>query len=203
MRRFRHLANPFHNIPEVKPLRPAAVFAQTQPLILEIGFGFGKFFLEIAQKYPTKNFVGLETRRPFVELIQQKLTGLCLKNAHVIHANANFGLTKIFKKNSISEVFILFPDPWIKRKHIKRRLVNLLFLKDLWKICAKKAKIHIKTDEKFLYDDIRQHFSAACRPSGKPLFKKMRNPKLAGLTNREEKYIKRGKSIYQLTYHKN
>ncbi|MFA5875721.1 MAG: tRNA (guanosine(46)-N7)-methyltransferase TrmB [Candidatus Margulisiibacteriota bacterium] len=191
------MANPLHNIPEVSPLRTAEVFAQKQPLVLEIGFGFGKFFLEMAQKYPEKNFIGLETRRPFVELIRQKLIALGLKNAHVIHANANFGLAKIFKKASVAEIFILFPDPWIKRKHIKRRLINQPFLKDLHKVCARGAKIHIKTDEKFLYDDIRQHFITA------KLFKKARNTKLPFLTNREEKYLKRGKKIWQLTLVKN
>jgi tRNA (guanine-N7-)-methyltransferase len=209
MRRFRHLANPLHNIPDVRPLKPAQVFAKQQPLVLEIGFGFGKFFLGLAQKYPKKNFLGLEIRRPFVELIQKKLADLGLKNAHVIYANANFGLTKILKKASVEEVFILFPDPWIKRKHIKRRLINQSFLEDLREICANGAKIHIKTDEKFLYDDIAEKFTGARAQRGKPgcrqakLFKKVRNSKLPFLTNREEKYLKRGKKIWQLTYIKN
>lgn len=196
MKRFRHHANPFCNAPAVKRFDKKATFGNNNPLILEIGFGLGRFFVAHAQKFPKKNFVGLEIRTAFVELVNQQIKKLGIKNAHAIHANANFSLTNLFGKNSISEVYILFPDPWIKRKHVKRRLVQVKFIKDLYKICRRGTKIHIKTDEEFMYKDIKDKFTAT------KLFKKVRNIKLPFITTREKKYTKRSKKIWQLTYKK-
>ncbi|MBU0687214.1 MAG: tRNA (guanosine(46)-N7)-methyltransferase TrmB [Candidatus Margulisbacteria bacterium] len=196
MGRFRHLANPFQNAPEVKEQDFKAIFGNDHPLVLEIGIGFGRFFIAMAQKFPNNNFIGIEIRNPFVKIINEKIEKLGLKNALAIHANANFSLTKIINKKSIAEVYILFPDPWIKRKHLKRRLVHLPFIKDLYKVCRRGTKVHIKTDEDFMHADISAKFKSA------KLFKKIRNPKLPFITTREKKYLGKGKKIWQLTYQK-
>ena len=201
MKRFRHHANPFCNAPDVKKFDSQAIFGNQNPLILEIGFGLGRFFVAHAQKFTKKNFIGLEIRTAFVELVNAQIKKLGLKNALAIHANANFSLINLFGKNSISEVYILFPDPWVKRKHLKRRLVQADLIKDLYKVCRRGAKIQIKTDEEFMHTDIKNKF-ATTKARGKKLFKKTRKSKLPHVTTREKKYIKRGKKIWQLTYQK-
>lgn len=195
MKRLRNLVNPFNINPEVK-IDFRQVFAKEQPLVLDIGFGKGDFLVWMAEKFLKKNFVGLEIRFQFVDRVNKIIAEKGLKNCLAVLANANFRLKELFLPGSISEIYILFPDPWMKKRHHKRRVVSDQFIKDMHYICENKAKIHIKTDEKFMFNDICEKFAAA------QLFKKIPNPELPCLTNREEKYLRWCKPIYQLAYRK-
>ncbi len=193
MKRLRNLVNPFNINPEVK-IDLKQVFAREQPLVLDIGFGKGDFLIQMAEKFPKKNSIGLEIRFQFVDRVNKIIEEKGLKNCLAVLANANFRLKEMFLPDSISEIYILFPDPWMKKRHHKRRVVSDQLIKDMHYICQNKAEVHIKTDEKFMFDDICEKFAAA------QLFKKTRDLELPCLTNREEKYIKWCKPIYQATY---
>lgn len=111
---------------------------------LEIGFGNGKNLFEMASMFKDEVFVGVEMYRFGVYLLMKKLKNLNLKNVFV----SDVDIRKFLKKNNLnfSKVFILFPDPWPKKKHNKRRLIKKEFLSGLVKHLKVGGKIILVTD---------------------------------------------------------
>ncbi len=112
----------------VEPPDWQQVYAQPeQPLHLDIGCGWGKFLLGMAQQAPTWNFLGLEIREPLVEQASAWVEQQGLTNLHYLFCNANNSLRPILSslpKGVLHYVTIQFPDPWFKRRHGKRRVVQ-------------------------------------------------------------------------------
>jgi tRNA (guanine-N7-)-methyltransferase len=111
------------------PLTPpdwATVFANpTQPLHLDIGSARGRFVLGMAEHYPDWNFLGLEIREPLVEAALRQAQDLT--NAHFLFGNANNSLAQVLKSlpaGVLQGASIQFPDPWFKKRHQKRRVVQ-------------------------------------------------------------------------------
>ena len=99
----------------------------TQPLHLDIGCGRGRFLLKMAQLQPKWNFLGLEIREPLVDQALAFRDELGLQNLHYLFCNVNNSLPALFanlKPGTLQQVTIQFPDPWFKRKHQKRRVVQ-------------------------------------------------------------------------------
>jgi tRNA (guanine-N7-)-methyltransferase len=116
----------------IESLDEKQLYAQPQqPLYLDVGCARGKFLLEMAQQYPEANFLGLEIRQPLVQQANQDRDRLGLTNLHYLFANANFGLCDLLLPHSIAGVMIQFPDPWFKRRHQRRRLVQSQLVEDL------------------------------------------------------------------------
>jgi len=98
-----------------------------QPLHLDIGCGWGKFLLGMAQQSPTWNFLGLEIREPLVEQANTWVQQQALTNLHYLFCNASNSLHPILSTlptGALHYVTIQFPDPWFKRRHGKRRVVQ-------------------------------------------------------------------------------
>jgi tRNA (guanine-N7-)-methyltransferase len=119
-----------------QPLDLTAVFANNAPVILEIGFGNGKALAKMATQYPQYNFIGIETHKPgvghlLIELAQRELSNVRIYNTDVISV-----LSDLIEDHSISGIHIFFPDPWQKRRHHKRRLINKAFIEQIsLKLC--------------------------------------------------------------------
>jgi len=111
-----------------KPLDLAAAFGRTAPVTLEIGFGNGDNLAEQAAAHPEVNYLGVEVHRPGVGRALLSLEQRQLRNAKVICHDAVEVLTHQLAPESLSEVVILFPDPWHKKRHHKRRLVQAPFV---------------------------------------------------------------------------
>lgn len=121
-------------------------FGRSAPLVVEVGFGMGDSLLTMCQGEPDKNFVGIEVHPPGVGRIINNAQDIDLTNLRVYMADANDVLTDCFQDNSISRFQLYFPDPWHKKKHNKRRIVQPEFLR---LICAKLAPggiCHFATD---------------------------------------------------------
>lgn len=98
-----------------------------QPLHVDIGCGWGKFLLEMATLDPTWNFLGLEIREPLVHQANSWVAEAKLANVHYLFCNVNTSLKALFSTlpgDVLQRVTIQFPDPWFKRKHGKRRVVQ-------------------------------------------------------------------------------
>jgi tRNA (guanine-N7-)-methyltransferase len=98
-----------------------------QPLHLDIGCGRGRFLLELAQQQPTWNFLGLEIRALLVDQANERRTELKLQNLYYLFGNANTALKPLLSSlpaEVLQRVTIQFPDPWFKRRHQKRRVVQ-------------------------------------------------------------------------------
>jgi tRNA (guanine-N7-)-methyltransferase len=110
------------------PLDLDMAFGRSAPVTLEIGFGNGDNLAEQAAAHPERNYLGVEVHRPGVGRLLLSLEDRQLRNAKVICHDAVEVLTHQLAPQSLSEVVILFPDPWHKKRHHKRRLVQAPFV---------------------------------------------------------------------------
>ncbi|MBS0417287.1 MAG: tRNA (guanosine(46)-N7)-methyltransferase TrmB [Proteobacteria bacterium] len=109
---------------EPVPLDLAAAFGRPAPVTLEIGFGNGDNLAAQAAAHPDRNYLGVEVHRPGVGHLMLSLAERQLCNAKVICHDAVEVLTHQVAPQTLAEVLILFPDPWPKKRHHKRRLVQ-------------------------------------------------------------------------------
>lgn len=100
------------------------IFNNTNPVTVEIGFGMGKATAIIAADNPDKNYLGLEVHRPGVGKLLGEIRRRNLENIYIVEHDALEVLEKMIPDGSISGFHIFFPDPWPKKKHHKRRLVQ-------------------------------------------------------------------------------
>lgn len=123
-----------------------AAFARTAPLVLEIGFGNGAQFLHAAIHEPERNFIGIEVHRPGVGRLMNGLADANVDNARVYHHDAVELLEHEIAPSSLAEVRIYFPDPWPKKRHHKRRLIQADFLDLLASRVQPGGLLHLATD---------------------------------------------------------
>ena len=113
--------------------------------ILEIGFGYGENLVNFSINNPEKLIIGCEVYEPGIANLINKLESKKINNV-IIYPENIFYLFDKLKKNSIDQIFVLFPDPWPKKKHFKRRIVSQIFLEKIYKVLKKNGLILISTD---------------------------------------------------------
>ena len=111
-----------------QPLAPAALFGRRAPCTLEIGFGNGENLAALARAHPERDYLGVEVHRPGVGRLLLALEREQLANVRVICHDAVEVLERQIAPASLAEILILFPDPWPKKRHHKRRLVQSPFV---------------------------------------------------------------------------
>src|SRR5579872_792700 len=124
----------------------STVFERLAKTSLEIGFGSGHSLLEMAKSFPDENFIGIETHLPGVGSLLQGIETFQLKNIRIYYADAVEVLQRCIRDNSLDVVQIFFPDPWPKRKHHKRRLIQENFIKLILLKLKQNGTIHLATD---------------------------------------------------------
>ena len=114
-------------------------------VFLEVGFGYGENLINLSKNNTGKLIIGSEVYEPGIANVVEKIEALNLKNICIYPKNI-FSLFNILKKNSIEKIFILYPDPWPKRRHFKRRLISKTLLQKIHKILKKNGLFFISTD---------------------------------------------------------
>ncbi len=122
------------------------IFGNSNPCWLEIGFGVGKFFLNLAKKYPDMNLVGIEYCKFRYLKMKKKIADLDIENIRIINVDASVGIKYLFHDNVFERVFVNFPDPWPKTRHEKYRLLGEEFVYDLSRCLKPDAKVRVLTD---------------------------------------------------------
>lgn len=126
------------------------VFADpTRPLHLDIGCGRGAFLLKMAEQEPDWNYLGLEIREPIVDQALEWRDEAGLKNLHYIFCNVSNSLHPILaslEPGTLARVSIQFPDPWFKRKHQKRRVVQPEMVATLAEFMTETAIVFLQSD---------------------------------------------------------
>jgi len=122
------------------------LFERDAPTILEIGFGSGHSLLETAIANPATNFIGIETHQPGVGSLLLGISRHQLTNLKVFYADAVEVLKNGIANKSLQAIQIFFPDPWPKRKHHKRRLIQPEFVELLVSKLIPTGEIHLATD---------------------------------------------------------
>ena len=133
------------------PYRPALLdlkqaFGREAPTILEIGFGMGETTQKIAQTRPNDNFLGVEVFNAGVGAMLKRIDETGLTNVRVIQHDAVEVLNHMIAPDSLDGVHIYFPDPWPKKRHHKRRLIQPPLVKLLASRMKPGAYIHLATD---------------------------------------------------------
>ncbi|MFT5082153.1 MAG: tRNA (guanine-N7-)-methyltransferase [Lentisphaeria bacterium] len=122
------------------------IFGRTAPLVVEAGFGMGASLLAMAQAEPDKDFIGIEVHPPGVGRLLSCAGEAEVDNLRVYMADANDVLNDCIPSAAISRFQLFFPDPWHKKKHHKRRIVQAVFIELVRQKLADKAIIHLATD---------------------------------------------------------
>lgn len=124
----------------------ASIFNNEHPVHLEIGFGNGQSLTHMADSLPEVNFVGIEVHRPGVGNALLQIEKQSLENVRVICEDAVDVINHHIPDNSLAAVYIFFPDPWHKKRHHKRRLVQVDFIETLKTKLQPGGILHFATD---------------------------------------------------------
>lgn len=128
------------------PIEPAAAFGRDAPLCIEVGFGNGERLVSAALARPDCNYLGIEVHRPGVGRVLQRAEALELHNLRVVCADAVEVCAQLLPAACAAELAIFFPDPWPKKRHHKRRLIQPEFAKVLAQVLAPGGHLRLATD---------------------------------------------------------
>lgn len=128
------------------PLDASTAFGRAAPLVLEIGFGMGDATATIAQALPGTNFLGVEVHTPGVGALLKHIDERRLENIRIVQHDAVEVLEHMLQPGSLAGVHVFFPDPWHKKKHNKRRLIQPAFVSRLVTRLAPGGYLHCATD---------------------------------------------------------
>ncbi len=182
-------------------LDPSQVFARQAPVVFEIGFGMGDATAKIARTLPGTDFIGVEVHTPGVGALLKHIGEQDLTNLRIIQHDAVEVLEHMIAPDSLSGVHIFFPDPWHKKKHNKRRLIQSPFVRQLVSRLAPGGYLHCATDWEPYAQQMLEVLSAepglantaadyAPRPDYRPL------------TKFENRGLKLGHGVWDLVFRK-
>lgn len=128
------------------PFNLVEVFGRSAPVVLEIGFGMGKSLVEMAKNAPEQNFIGIEVHKPGVGACLGDAAAVGLRNLRLLEHDAVEVLNDSIADNSLTTVQLFFPDPWHKKRHHKRRIVQPEFVQLLRQKLQIGGVFHMATD---------------------------------------------------------
>ena len=128
------------------PMDWRGVFGRAAPRILEIGFGMGGATAEIARSRPENDYLGVEVHTPGVGALLKRIGELDLSNLRIVQQDAVEVLRHMFAEASLDGIHIFFPDPWHKKRHHKRRLIQPVFVELLASRIKPGGYLHMATD---------------------------------------------------------
>ena len=135
-----------------KPFDAAAMFGRDAPLEIEVGSGKGMFLADAAVAVPDRNFLGIEVSKKYARFAAAQLTNVDATNARMIHGDGLKLFQEFIPDGTAAAVHVYFPDPWWKRRHRKRRVMNDHLVRDIQRVLQPGGKLHFWTDVKEYFD---------------------------------------------------
>lgn len=135
-----------------RPISWQDIFGRQAPLVVEIGFGDGEYLIASAEKNPDKDFIGVEINGGLIRKALRLIAAKDLKNVRLLKVHTTIALEYLFEKNSLSEIYALFPFPWPKKRHHRHRLFNTKFLKLANNRLKARGTFMVTTDYKPYFD---------------------------------------------------
>jgi len=181
----------------------AAIFGRIAPVVMEIGFGMGHALIEMAQQNPQINYMGVEVHKPGIAALLAELEELNIQNVRVLEADAQQILMHHISDNSLAAILIYFPDPWPKKRHHKRRLIQHRFVNLLCTKLSAKGYIHFATDWQEYAEQALEIFTHTSELKNRSaLGTYMERPRARPLTKFEKRGQQLGHQIYDLIFEK-
>ncbi len=143
------------------PLDLDACFGRRAPRTLEIGFGNGDHLATLATRHPERDYLGIEVHRPGVGRLLLSCNAQGSRNVRVICRDAVEVLEHVLPAASFDEVLLLFPDPWPKKRHHKRRIVQAPFIALVAKVLAPGGVFRLATDWEPYAEEMLARLNAA------------------------------------------
>lgn len=126
---------------------PNEGFGRNAPLELDLGCGDGDFLVERARWHPERNFLGTERMLGRVDKVCRKAARLGLQNVRVLRLESAYVVKHLLPPQCVAMAHVLFPDPWPKRQHHPRRLIQEEFLQSVRRVLQAGAELRLKTDD--------------------------------------------------------
>src|SRR4029453_17751155 len=130
------------------------LFGRNAPLHVDLGCGDGSFLCEMARQFPKKNFLGIERLIKRVEKVRRKAEKI--GNVRVLRADTLFAVRYLLPESSVETFYLLFPDPWPKRRHQFRRIFTRDFLNAVAAALRKNGLLRVATDQLDYFHQIEQ-----------------------------------------------
>jgi tRNA (guanine-N7-)-methyltransferase len=190
--------------PPAGPLKLDEVFGRGAPRTLEIGFGNGDNLAALAARHPERDYLGVEVHDPGVGHLLLRVERDGLTNIRIAHHDAVEVVTTWLAPGSIDEALIFFPDPWHKKRHHKRRLVQPDFLQRLARVMGPGGTLHLATD----WAPYAEQMMETCEAS--PWFENTlaeggyaERPETRPETKFERRGLKLGHAVFDLLFRRN
>ncbi|MEO5858092.1 MAG: tRNA (guanosine(46)-N7)-methyltransferase TrmB [Pyrinomonadaceae bacterium] len=191
--------SPFYR-QEPKAIDIASVFADPEkPLLLDVGSARGRFLLQMADADPGWNYLGVEIREPLIEEANRLAAEAELTNLHYAFCNAMLWLDRLLDGiplGVLQAVTIQFPDPWFKKRHAKRRMVNKPMVDTIAKRLAPTCRVFVQTDIEFLAEEMFALFRVDERFEESPT----RDNPFQVKTEREKAVEDKGLAVYRTQF---
>ncbi len=176
-------------------LFPASA-GRERPLAVDVGCGKGRYLMAVARKHPEMNFLGIDRMGSRILKLSRKLTRANLSHVRLIQVEATYAIRHLLPANSVSRFTILFPDPWPKRRHYRRRLFSPAFLDDLDRAMTPGATLHVATDHLDYFETITALFEPDSRFRSIPAYQPPEDER----TDFEIIFAKQGKPIGRASF---
>jgi len=147
-------------------LNITSLFPTAEQVVLEIGFGMGEATALIARDFPNTGYLAIEVHKPGIGKLMARIEELALSNIRIIEGDAHPIITTMIPNKSVDGVHLFFPDPWPKKRHHKRRIVNAEFLALIHPKIKDGGFFHIATDWGPYAEHIEEIFAASPLFSG-------------------------------------
>lgn len=181
-----------------------AFFGNENPIILELGCGKGEYTLGLAQKFPNKNFIGIDIKGARFWRGAKTALEETLPNVAFIRTQIEL-IDYLFFAHEVAEIWITFPDPQIKYKRAKHRLTNPEFLEKYKSVLKAEGCVHLKTDSEYMHGytlGLLQGMGLPIAYSNHDVYKNEGSPEeiLSIQTFYENQYLAKGKAITYLRF---
>jgi len=130
------------------------IFRRNAPLHIDLGCGDGSFICELAQRIPEKNFLGVERLVGRIRSAARKATNI--GNVRLLRMESSYAVRYLLPAGSVEKFYLLFPDPWPKRRHWRRRIVTGDFLRAINHALAENGALCIATDHPDYFEKIQE-----------------------------------------------
>ena len=177
------------------------MFGRQRPLRVEVGFGKSEFLIELAREQPDFDYIGFEYSAKRVRKFLTKLERTGLRNVRAVCCNISDVIDHIFEPGSIDRFFVLFPDPWPKRRHERNRFVQADSMRRVHRLLRTDGGVTLRTDARAYAEQMLEVMEAD------PGFVNLHpetgfapRPRERFRTLYEQRYIDEGREIYYLEY---